>query len=172
MGPVTAEIDIDVPRGEAFAAISDLALRPAFTDHFLDEFHLTRIESSGIGAGARFRIRSPLRSFRMDTVIEELEPPFKLVEHGNGGRVNRIPTITVWEVLEAPGGLATVRVSQWTRPTNPIDRALEVLSGNARSLERGWREALRRLRDQLESGAAAPPALALAGGNRYATGIP
>src|SRR3954447_25839067 len=161
MGPVTAEIDIDVPRAEAFAAISDLPRRPSFTDHFLDEFHLTRLESTGVGAGARFRIRLPLRSFRMDTVIEELEPPFKLVERGKGGRVNRIPATTVWEGLDAPGGLATVRVSQWTRPTNPIDRALEVLSGNARFLERGWRETLRRLRDQLESDAAAPPPLAL-----------
>jgi uncharacterized protein YndB with AHSA1/START domain len=172
MGPVTAEIDIDVPREEAFAAISDLARRPSFTDHFLTDFHLTRIESTGVGAGARFRVRSRLRSVWMDTTVAELEPPHKLVERGRGGRVNRIPATTVWEILEAPGGLATVRVSQWTEPSNPIDRALEILSGNARSYERGWREALRRLRDQLESGAGAPPALVLAGGNRYATGIP
>ena len=42
----------DAPRERVFAAISDLARRPAFTDHFLHDFHLTRIESSGIGAGA------------------------------------------------------------------------------------------------------------------------
>ena len=172
MGPVTAEIDVDVPREEAFAAISDLARRPSFTDHFLDGFHLTRIESSGVGAGARYRVRSRLRSVWNDSVVAELEPPHKVVEHGRGGRVNRIPSTTVWEALDGPGGLTRLRVSYWTEPTNPIDRALEVLAGNARSTERGWREALRRLREQLESGASAPPALALAGGNRYATGIP
>ena len=47
MGPVSAEIEIDVPRAEAFAAIADLARRPSFTDHFLTGFHLTRIESVG-----------------------------------------------------------------------------------------------------------------------------
>ncbi len=56
MGPVSAEIEIDVPRERVFAAIADLARRPSFTDHFLDGFHLTRIESSGVGAGARFRL--------------------------------------------------------------------------------------------------------------------
>src|SRR6187402_3088371 len=41
MGPVSAEIEIDVPRQRAFEAIADLSLRPAFTDHFLDGFRLT-----------------------------------------------------------------------------------------------------------------------------------
>src|SRR3954462_5958119 len=51
MGPVSAEIEIDVPRRRAFEAIADLSLRPAFTDHFLSDFHLTRIEPTGIRAG-------------------------------------------------------------------------------------------------------------------------
>jgi len=37
---------------------------------------------------------------------------------------------------------------------------------------RGWRTALRRLRDQLESGEAAPAPVSVAGGNPHATGIP
>src|SRR4051794_4505066 len=105
MGPVTAEIEIDVPREAAFAAISDLARRPSFTDHFLDEFHLTRLESSGVGAGARYRLRSPLRSVRMDTTVTEQEPPHRIVEHGRGGRANRIPVTIVWEALEGHGDL-------------------------------------------------------------------
>ena len=56
MGPVSAEIEIDVPRERAFEAIADLAAA-LFTDHFLSDFHLTRIESTGVGAGARFRVR-------------------------------------------------------------------------------------------------------------------
>lgn len=172
MGPVTAETEIDVPREEAFAALSDLARRPSFTDHFLTEFRLTRIESVGVGAGARFRLASPLRSVWMDATVAEVEAPHKLVEHGRCGRLNRIPATIVWETVEGRGGLTTVRVSHWTEPSNPVDKAVERLSGNTRSYERGWREALRRLREQLESDAAAPPPLALAGGNRYATGIP
>jgi uncharacterized protein YndB with AHSA1/START domain len=172
MGPVSAEIEIDVPRQRAFEAIADLSLRPAFTDHFLSDFHLTRIESSGVGAGARFRFAVWPRAVWMDTTIAEIDEPHRLIEHGRGGRLNRIPSTTLWELTEGPGSLTKVRVSYWTEPSNPIDRALELLSGASIPYERRWREALRRLRDQLESGELDQARVALAGGNRHATGIP
>jgi uncharacterized protein YndB with AHSA1/START domain len=171
MGPVSAEIEIDAPRGRVFAAIADLAHRPSFTDHFLSGFHLTRIESTGIGAGARFRVVSPLRSVWMDTTIAELAPPHRLVERGRGGRANRIPVSTVWELTEGRGLLTRVRISHWTEPSNPLDRAVELVAANSVWAERGWREALVRLRDLLEEDRAPTP-LAVAGGNAHATGIP
>lgn len=172
MGPVSAEIEIDAPRERVFATIADLARRPSFTDGFQRGFHLTRIASTGIGAGARFRSGSRLRKVWMDTAVAELESPHKLVEHGRGGRANRIPTTTVWELTEGGGSLTRVQVSFWTEPSNPLDGALEVLSGGAGAAQRGWREALRRLRDQLESEASPPPPIGVAGGNPHATGIP
>jgi uncharacterized protein YndB with AHSA1/START domain len=172
MGPFGAEIEIDAPRERVFATIADLARRPSFTDHFLSGFHLTRIESSGIGAGARFRVASPLRAVWMDTAIDELEPPHRIVERGRGGRANRIPATTIWELTEGTGSLTRVRVSHWTEPGNPLDRALEAVAGNSISGRRGWREALRRLRDQLESADTVPAPVAVAGGNPHATGIP
>ena len=171
MGPIRAEIEIDVPRQRAFETIGDLAYRPAFTDHFLTGFRLTRIDSSGVGAGARFRVEQPLRSVWMDTTIAELEAPHLIVEHGHGGRVNRIRTRTVWELTEGPGSLTSVRLSHWTEPGH-VDRALEVASAASFWQRRRWQEALRRLRDLLESDAPRPARLAVAGGNRYATGIP
>jgi uncharacterized protein YndB with AHSA1/START domain len=172
MGPVSAEIEIDAPREPVFAAIADLARRPSFSDHFLTGFHLTRIESTGIGAGARFRVVSPLRSVWMDTAIVELEAPHKLVEWGRGGRANRIPVTTAWELTEGTGLLTRVRVSHWTEPSNPLDRAVELAAANSIWAERGWREALRRLRDQLENDEAPPAPPAVAGGNAHTTGIP
>jgi uncharacterized protein YndB with AHSA1/START domain len=172
MGPVSAEVEIDVPRERAFEAIADLALRPAFTDHFLADFHLTRIASTGIGAGARFRFAVWPRAVWMDTTIAELEQPHRIVEHGRGGRVNRIPSTTVWELTEGPGSLTRVRVSYWTEPSNPVDRALELLSGASIPYERRWREALRRLRELLEAGELDRGRVAVAGGNPHATGIP
>jgi uncharacterized protein YndB with AHSA1/START domain len=172
MGPVSAEIEIDAPRERVFAALADLARRPSFTDHFLTGFHLTRIEATGIGAGARFRLALPLRSFWMDTAIVELEAPHRLVERGRGGRANRIPVSTVWELTEGSGSLTRVQVSQWTEPSNPVDRAVELAAANSVWAERGWREALRRLRDLLERERPAPVPLAVAGGNAHATGIP
>jgi uncharacterized protein YndB with AHSA1/START domain len=171
MGPISAEIEIDVPRERAFATLADLAARPSFTDHFLTDFHLTRIEATGVGAGARFRAKGPLRSVWMDTSIAALEEPFRIVEEGRGGRGNRIPVHTVWELTEPAGGLTAVRVSHWTEP-GPIDRGLELLSAGSMFQARGWREALRHLRDNLEADRPAAERIAVAGGNRYATGIP
>lgn len=172
MGPVSAEIEIDVPRRRAFEAIADLALRPAFTDHFLTGLHLTRIESSGVGAGARFRISIRPRRVWMDTAIVEANSPHRIVERGRGGRGNRIPSTTLWELAEGPGTLTTVRVSFWTEPSNPVDRALELLSAASIPCQRGWREALRRLRNGLEAGELDSGRVAVAGGNPHATGIP
>src|SRR5690349_20083364 len=100
MGPASAEIAIDVPRERACPAIADLALRPSFTDHFQEDLQLTRLDSSGVGAGARFRSGTPLRRVWMDTAIAEVEAPHRLVEHGCGGRANRIPSTTLWEAFE------------------------------------------------------------------------
>jgi uncharacterized protein YndB with AHSA1/START domain len=171
MGPVSAEVEIDVPRQRVFEAIADLGLRPAFTDHFLSGFHLTRIDSAGVGAGARFRFAVRPRRVWMDTTITEADEPHRIVEHGRGGRANRIPSTTLWELTEGPGSLTKVRVSYWTEP-GPIDRGLELLSGASIPYERRWREALRRLREQLESGELGAHRIALAGGNPHTTGIP
>jgi uncharacterized protein YndB with AHSA1/START domain len=172
MGPVSAEVEIDLPREEVFELLSDLAARPSFTDHFLTGFHLTRIDSRRIGAGARFHVKGPLGGFWVDTTIDELTAPHRIVEHGHGGRSNRVPSTTLWELTGGPGSLTKVRASFWTEPANPFDRAKEVFTASSVWLERDWREALRRLRDQLEAGARIDDRVAVAGGNRHATGIP
>jgi len=171
MGPVSCEIEIDAPREEVFALLSDLSARPSFTDHFLLDQHLTRIDPVGVGAGARFCVKGPLRKIWMDTTIVSTEPPFRILEEGESGRTNRIRSHIVWELREAPGSLTKVRVSHWTEPA-AVDRALELLSGGSVWLERGWRRALRRLRDNIESDQPVAERIVVAGGNRYATGIP
>jgi hypothetical protein len=106
-----------------------------------------------------------------DTTLVGSVVPLQFVEVWHGGRVNRIPTHTVWELTEVAGGLTEVRVSHWTEPGH-LDRGLELLSAGSHWQERGWREALRRLRDRLESGQPQAERVAIAGGNRFATGIP
>src|SRR5215467_11460135 len=98
MGPISAEIEIDATREAAFELLSDLGRRPSFTDHFLTGFRLTRLEPRGLGAGARFRVKAPLRSRWEDTNLVEMQEPSRIEEHGTGGRMNRIPTRTIWEI--------------------------------------------------------------------------
>jgi hypothetical protein len=152
MGPVSAEQAIDVSREAAFDFVGDLSNRPAFTDHFIRDFHLLRIESTGVGAGARFRFFAPPQAIWMDTTIVELERPQRISERGHGGRWNRIPSATEWELIAGPGPLTTVRVTYWTETSHPLDRAKEVLGGASIWYRRDWATALRRLRDLLESG--------------------
>jgi uncharacterized protein YndB with AHSA1/START domain len=172
MGPISAEVEIDAPREAVFELISDLARRPTYTDHFLTGFRLTRIDARGIGAGARFRVKAPLRSPWEDTTLVELDEPFKIVERGAGGRSNRIPTHTVWEIEPGRAGMARLRVTHWTTPKEPIDKLVEALSFGAHYQQKGWKKTVNRLRDLLEAEGPGGERIAVAGGNRYATGIP
>jgi hypothetical protein len=172
MGPVVAEIEVEATREAAFELLTDLGRRPSFTDQFLTGFRLTRIDARGIGAGARFRVKAPLRSPWEDTTIVELTAPNRIEERGTGGRVNRIPNHTVWEIEPSKAGMIRIRVTHWTEPKEPIDKLVESLSWGAHFQRKGWRGALKRLRDELESGVPSGERIAVAGGNRYATGIP
>jgi hypothetical protein len=172
MGPISAEIEVDASREAAFELIADLGRRPTFTDHFLIGYHLLRLDARGVGAGARFRVNGPLRSPWEDTTLVELDEPFKIVERGSGGRFNRIPTHTVWEIEPGQAGMTLLRLTHWTKPTEPLDKLVESLSFGAHFQRKGWKEALRRLRDILEADGPGGERIAVAGGNRYATGIP
>jgi uncharacterized protein YndB with AHSA1/START domain len=171
MGPLSAEVEMDVPRERVFGFLTDLANRPSFTDHFLTDFHLARIESAGEGASARFCMRGRGPDTWFDTQITEAEFPHRISERGRGGRVNRIPAATVWEIVDGPGTLSTVRVTFWTEPSNPFDRMREAM-GRSGAARRGFRTALRRLRDLLEEGGTPSERIGVAGGNRHATGVP
>ena len=167
MGPVSATISIDVPRQAVHDLLADLANRPAFTDHFIDEFRLERIDSAGVGAAARFRI--PARKVWMETVITESDPPYRLVERGRGGRLDRIPISTVWELVEGPGldGCEAI-VTFVTEPVTLADRLLD-RAATARGVERWyrrqWARALSRLKALAESGQE-PKRVAVAGADR------
>jgi hypothetical protein len=125
-----------------------------------------------VGAGARFRVKAPLRSPWEDTTIVELREPNRIEERGLGGRTNRIPNHTVWETEPSKAGMILIRVTHWTEPTNPIDKLVESLSFGAHFQRKGWQRSVKRLRDVLEGGVPTGDRIAVAGGNRYTTGIP
>ena len=55
MDPVTVSVTIDKPREEVFAYLADIANHPEFTDHYRKDWRLTREDSEGRGAGARYK---------------------------------------------------------------------------------------------------------------------
>lgn len=151
MRPVSATSTIDAPREHVFEILNDLSLRAAFTDHFLADLRLGRVDPVGPGAAARFRIRES--GAWLDTVIgADSERPHLLREHGYGGPSNRIPVFTVWELAEGPGpDGCEVTVTFWTEPKHPLDKLRERI-GPVRHFRRAWGRALTRLRDLAEAG--------------------
>jgi hypothetical protein len=150
MRPVLASALIDVPRARVFDLLCDLSVRPSFTDHFLVDFRLERLDPVGVGAAARFRIRESGRW--LDTVIEEAERPHLIRERGSGGRLNRVPAFTVWELSEGVSHHSCeVSVAFWTEPQNAFDKLRE-LGGSSRHFRRDWKRALIRLREIAETG--------------------
>lgn len=154
MDPVTVSIQIDAPRERVFEYISDLANHAAFTDHYLVDWHLTRINSVGPGAGARFRIKAPGNRFGWgDVSFAELEAPTRLVEVGRSGKSNRIRTLGVYELAPAAGGRAThLTYTLETEPAKISDRMMESL-GARMWIKRQNAKAMRRLRAIIEGDA-------------------
>lgn len=152
MGPLIAEITIDAPRERVFAVVADLANRPAFCDHFQSSFRLQRVDSTGVGAAARFHVDARFTGFWMETVIDTLEPPHLVLEGGRGGRIDRIPMGTAWELVDAGAEMTEVRVSFWTKPERHLDKLKDRMA-SAGWQRRQWKRALVRLRDLIETDA-------------------
>jgi Polyketide cyclase / dehydrase and lipid transport len=172
MNPVRHEAHIDRPRGEVMAYLSDIANWPEFTDHFLKRWHLTREESSGAGAGARFRVHRRLDRFSWaDLTFAEVQPRH-ILARGRTGKFNRTRWIVEVRVEEEAGG-TRVELSVETAPGLPTDRLMEALTFTTAYHRRRWGRALRRLRSILEDGEERGTRATIAGGPRKpATGYP
>jgi uncharacterized protein YndB with AHSA1/START domain len=149
--PVTVSVKIDRPREEVFAYLADIANHPEFTDHYLKHWRLTRIESVGQGAGARFKIDAPLQRFSWaDMTFVVVEPPHRIVAVGRGGKFNRVKTTAIWTLDVASGDRTEVEYMVESEPPLPTDRLMEAISGQHGWFKRKTRKALRRLQSILE----------------------
>lgn len=152
MDPITAHVVVDRPREEVFEYLADIANHPEFSDHYLKEWRLTRVESYGRGAGARFRIDAPLDRFGWgDMTFIEVEPPYRIVAAGRSGKFNRNKTWTTW-TLTPQGGATRVEVTTESETALPTDRLMEALTRRRGWTRRRLRKALKRLQAILEEG--------------------
>jgi uncharacterized protein YndB with AHSA1/START domain len=154
--PVSVSILISAPREQVFDYLVDIANHAEFTDHYLVDWRLTRLDSVGVGAGARFRVKAPLNRFPWaDVIFAEVEQPQRIVEVGRAGKYNRIRTLGVYELDPAAHGSTRVRFTFQTVPAKLSDRILE--SFGARAFVRRKNErALKRLRGIMEGQASLP----------------
>jgi uncharacterized protein YndB with AHSA1/START domain len=150
--PITVSTTIGRPREEVFEYLADVANHPEFTDHFLVDWHLTREDSYGRGAGARFRVKAPLQRFNAaDITLTEVDAPYRIVALGRGGKFNRIRTTTTYTLTDGPGATTHVEFETETEPATLTDRLMESL-GLRGWLRRKAGRAMRRLRSILEDG--------------------
>jgi uncharacterized protein YndB with AHSA1/START domain len=161
---MTVSIVVSAPREQVFDYLQDIANHPEFTDHYLVDWHLTRIDSVGAGAGARFRIKAPGARFNWgDVTFSEVERPHRIVEVGRTGKNNRVRTLGVYDLAPATAGGTRVRFTLQTVPATLADRIMEGLG--ARSwLRRKNRKAMLRLRSIIERGEGRGQRVTVAGG--------
>jgi hypothetical protein len=142
--PFTLHTHIAAPREEVYDLVSDLAARVAWTDHYVDEYRLTRPRSSGPGAAARFRVGNQWA----ETVIADGDRPRLLREEGRMGRLGRTRTFTEWSFEEPSRGNTRVEMTYWTQPAG---RFAALREGRLRRhLRRKCKVALERLRRVFE----------------------
>jgi uncharacterized protein YndB with AHSA1/START domain len=148
--PFTVSTTIARPREQVFEYLADIANHPEFTDHYKTDWHLTRVESYGTGAGARFRIKAPLRRFSWaDVTLAELQPPFRIMERGRGGKYNRIRMLGTYVLSPGASGTTKVEYTLETETRLLSDRVFDAFGGRGFN-RRQAAKALRRLRTILE----------------------
>jgi uncharacterized protein YndB with AHSA1/START domain len=162
--PLTVSTVISAPREQVFDYLADIANHSEFTDHYLVDWHLTRMDSVGRGAGARCRVKVPGNRFSWAEVsFVEVERPHRIVEVGRTGKNNRIRTLGTYDLAQGASGTTRVRFTLQTIPATLSDRLLEGFGA------RGWmrrknERAMRRLRAIIERNESRGGRVRVAGG--------
>src|SRR3954447_1095061 len=150
MDPLSVSVTIARPREDVFEYLADVANHAEFCDHYLVEWRLTREDSYGRGAGARFRVKVPMNRFPWaDVTFTDVERPRPIVEKGRTGKFNRIRTLGSYESEPVSSGSTRVTFTFETQPDKLSDRIGESLGARG-WLKRKTTKAMRRLRSILE----------------------
>ena len=149
---VTVSTIISAPREQIFDFVCDLAARPAYTDHFMRDYRLARVNPVGVGAASRFQLKAPLAKEYAELQITEVDRPRRIVEELAVGRRGRTRSLAVYDFsIEGPG-VTRVELTTLSEPATLVDRARQL--GAAGWVRRQTSKALKRLRMIFEE----PPA--------------
>jgi uncharacterized protein YndB with AHSA1/START domain len=158
----TCSATIDVPRERVFDYLADIANHVEFSDHYLKDFRLERLESRGVGAAARFRIALGGSQWG-EIVIAALEAPYRIVLEGRTGRIGRVKIEAAYTLTPYGQSMTRVEYEVSTTPARRSDDLRAVLGGRM-WLKHQSRRALRRLAEVLERGQPSSHAVRVAAG--------
>jgi uncharacterized protein YndB with AHSA1/START domain len=148
MREVTVSTVISAPREAIFDFVTDLAARPAFTDHYMRDYRLARVNAVGLGAAARFRLRPPLATEYAELQIMEVDRPRRIVEEVRVGRRGRTRSLALYEFTAETAGTTRVELTTYSEPATVVDRIKEI--GAAGWIRRKTKKSLERLRQIFE----------------------
>jgi uncharacterized protein YndB with AHSA1/START domain len=141
---VTVSTVITAPREEIFDFVCDLAARPAYTDHFMRDYRLARVNPVGLGAASRFQLRAPLGKEYAELQITKVDRPRRIVEEIRVGRRGRNRSLAVYDFSPEGHDVTRVELTTFSEPATVVDRIREV--GAAGWVRRQTGKALERLR--------------------------
>jgi uncharacterized protein YndB with AHSA1/START domain len=144
MREVTVSIVISAPREDVFDFVNDLAARPAYTDHYMDDYRLARVVPVGVGAAARFRLNAPMSNEYAELTITEADRPRRIIEEIRAGRRGRNRSVAVYDFTRESAGVTRVELTTFGEPATMVDRFRQL--GAAGWIRRKTRKSLDRLR--------------------------
>jgi uncharacterized protein YndB with AHSA1/START domain len=147
--PVRVHTFISAPRERVFDVLADMAARPGWTDHYMNDFRLENPRSSGVGAAARYRLDAPFYRQWVESEIVEADGPRRVVEATRGGRLGGSRGEVSYELTPQGRSLTRVDMTVSSQAGTPRERVQEAL-GARRWLRRRSKKALERLREMLE----------------------
>jgi uncharacterized protein YndB with AHSA1/START domain len=154
MREVTVSTVISAPRETVFDFVNDLAGRPAYTDHYLRDYRLARVNPVGEGAAARFQLKAPLTKQYAELTISEVTRPRRIVEQVRVGRRGRIRSVAIYEFTQELSGQTRVELTTFSEPATISDRIFQ--TGAAGWMRRQTKRSLERLRAIFEEPAPGP----------------
>ena len=142
---VTVSTVISAPREQVFDFVCDLAARPAYTDHFMRDYRLARVNPVGLGAAARFQLKAPLRQ-GVRRAPDQRGRPAAPDRRGDQGRPARPqPLASPSTTSSREGARRHARgADHLQRAGHAVDRVKEL--GAAGWMRRQTKKALERLR--------------------------
>src|SRR5215210_4911086 len=155
MREVIVSTVISAPREEVFDFVCDLSARPAYTDHYMDDYRLARVQPIGVGAAARFRLDAPMSNEYAELTITESDRPRRIIEEIRVGRRGRSRSVAVYDFTRESARVTRVELTTFGEPATMVDRFRQI--GAAGWVRRKTRKSLDRLRVLFEEPQKKPP---------------